>query len=902
MDSSPKEMVWLERKGSSRMIDRVSTEGREKDTSFNRSIENKELELFQQHKFTLHLVPKSLRCGKMRYIIFFLAHLVLLSLAFDRQKWKFCKDFEHCTYHRDRLRSDLPPLILSSFPSLNSDSSLSFSLTSHEDPSTIDVKLSFYDDCIFRFEANNGVDRYHSEHAIADPPLSFSVDCSSTDSNYICSWGDCLLSIPAEVGSSFTLSAGNDLASPSVLLNSNQFLYLSPSPGSIALDFTFPSSTSLHGLPEHSLPFSLPSTLSSDEPIRLFNLDVFQYEVDSSFPLYGSVPFLFSRGPSTTAVFWNNPSDSYVDIDHSPTNSTSYFYSESSSLDAFILLGPTPTKVFSQWRSITGSFPPPPDFALGYHQCKWNYRDEKDVLKLLDEFETRDLPVDTIWLDIEHTKGKRYFTWDPRHFPDPEGLQNTLWSLGRRMVTITDPHIKKDSSYHVHKQALAKNVYIMNSDKKTPFEGHCWPGTSHYIDYLNPEARSFWAELYKSTNYKGKTHTLHQWNDMNEFSVFNHAETTAPRDVMHFDGSQWVENRQVHNLYGFLMHSSTKQGLLLDNPGSRPFILTRSFFAGSGSTGVAVWTGDNTADWNHLRISIPMLLSLSISGIPFVGADIGGFFDHPDAELITRWYQLGAWYPFMRSHAHLDSPRREPWLYGKETESRIRKVLIQRYSYLPYWKLLFKELEDSGVPPLRPLWMIGDDFVDNEEVLLVGNDILVVPVLSPGQTSLSLDLPSNTEWFDVRNGQEISNNFVFNVDVDSIPVLQRAGSIIPRKFRLRRSTAFMVLDPITLDVAVDREGTASGRYYNDDGVSYDYQSNKIDDAVIEMGNNSLCWTVQEKEFKKIEIERICLFGVSSPVSVTNEGIDIDFFSDNGRLVIKKPNVFTNEDWCLQFNF
>ncbi|KAL0212503.1 hypothetical protein RCL1_006129 [Eukaryota sp. TZLM3-RCL] len=838
--------------------------------------------------------------------------LLILSscFAFDRHKWKFCSDFSHCTLHRSRIVDTTPEVTLTTSPVWNEkSSSLDFSAKSEDN--IFQLSISFYDNCIFRVQANNEVPRYHSEHAL-NPDLSplSSVDCQASRSSFQCHWGSCYLSLPSSVGSSLFMDAGTSGNEPLVSINNRNFLYLSPSePGSIGLDFAFPQARSLYGLPEHALSFKLPHTLSSTEPIRLYNLDVFQYEVDSTFPLYGSIPFLVSSSPSGfSGVYWNNPSDSFVDIAYDTNEARSYFFSESGSLDAFILLGPTPSEVMQQWRFLTGTFPSPPTFSLGYHQCRWNYRDEQDVYKVLSEFEARDLPVDTLWLDIEHTHGKRYFTFDKHLFPNPRKLQEDLWKVGRRMVTISDPHIKKDTSYHVYKEAANKSLLVKDSNGNKDFEGHCWPGTSVYIDFLNPAAQEFWAGQYSEGNYKHKTEHLHTWNDMNEPSVFNHDETTMPRDVVHFDGKVEVAHRDVHNLYGFLMHKSTRKGHLKYNSNIRPFVLTRSFFAGSSSTGVAVWTGDNTANWDHLKASIPMLLSLSISGIGFSGADIGGFFGHPDAELMTRWFQLGAWYPFMRSHAHIDSPRREPWLFGKTTERHIRSALIERYSYIPYWKSLFYHYEQTGVPPLRPWWMVTSadtNNYDSEHVLFVGDAIMVIPVLEPHSASVTTPLPSEFIWFDARTGTQITENpATFEVTIDEIPVLQRGGTIIPRKYRLRRSTVFMEDDPITLEVALDVDGNAKGFYYNDDGISFDYQEGALDYASIELSNNILCWNAESSSYKRLEIERISVTGTTLKlVNVySNIGELLHFTLLDDKVIIKKPKVYSDEDWCITLEF
>jgi alpha 1,3-glucosidase len=271
---------------------------------------------------------------------------------------------------------------------------------------------------------------------------------------------------------------------------------------------------------------------------------------------------------------------------------------------------------------------------------------------------------------------------------------------GRKMVTISDPHIKKDDGYQIYAEAKSRSYFVKTKDG-SDYEGWCWPGSSMWLDYFNPEIYKWYSQRYSYENYKGSTPNLFLWNDMNEPSVFNGPEVTFPKDIVHYGG--W-ENRDVHNLYGLLQHMSTFDGLIERSNGHiRPFILTRSFFAGSQRTS-AVWTGDNAAQWSHLKIAIPMLLSLSVTGFGFAGADVGGFFYNPDAKLLVRWYQAGAYQPFYREHAHIDTARREPWLFGDDNTRLIRQAIEQRYNYLPYWYTLFYKQEKHGIPPMLPLW------------------------------------------------------------------------------------------------------------------------------------------------------------------------------------------------------
>merc|ERR1719352_1549371 len=381
---------------------------------------------------------------------------------------------------------------------------------------------------------------------------------------------------------------------------------------------------------------------------------------------------------------------------------------ESGIMDVFIMLGPGPKDVSRQYGRLTGNTPLPPEILRAYHQCRWNYNDQADVTAVDAKFDEHNIPMDVMWLDIEHTDGKKYFTWDSRKFPDSVAMLENLSSHGRKLVTIVDPHIKKDSGYWVHNDLSSKGLYVKNKDGND-YEGWCWPGASYYPDFLNAEARDYFAE----------------------------------QDKMHGQ----VEHRDMHNMYGMLYTMATHKGHLIKSDNTlRPFVLTRSAYAGSQRY-AAIWTGDNTAEWGHLEASIPMCLSLSIAGMGFCGADIGGFFGNPDGELFVRWYQAAAFQPFFRSHAHIDTKRREPWLYSAGEMALIRTAVRSRYALLPLWYTLFYEQEQDGTPPMRPLWYEfpeDEGSYAKEGIHMVGSSLLVAPVLTKGSTQVDVYFPGST--------------------------------------------------------------------------------------------------------------------------------------------------------------
>uniref|UniRef100_A0A672J5Q3 Uncharacterized protein n=1 Tax=Salarias fasciatus TaxID=181472 RepID=A0A672J5Q3_SALFA len=692
-------------------------------------------------------------------------------------------------------------------------------------------------------------------------------------------------------------------------------------PSAISLDFSLPGVEHVYGIPEHADPLRLKTTDNGD-PYRLYNLDVFQYELFNPMALYGAVPVMLAHNAQrTTGIFWFNAAETWVDISSNTAGKTVFgkmldyvqgssetpqtdvrWISESGIIDVFLMLGPTAKDVFSQYASLTGTQSFPPLASIAYHQCRWNYNDQEDVKSVDAGFDEHDIPYDFIWLDIEHTDGKRYFTWDPHKFVRLENLFCTL-------VAIVDPHIKIDSNYKIHNEIRSRGFYVKNKDGGD-YEGWCWPGSAGYPDFTRADMRAWWASMFAYDQYEGAMENMYTWNDMNEPSVFNGPEVTMHKDAMH---GAW-EHRDLHNIYGFYVQMATAEGLTQRSGGvERPFVLTRAFFAGSQRYG-AVWTGDNAAEWDHLKISIPMCLSLGLVGISFCGADVGGFFKTPSTELLVRWYQTGAYQPFFRAHAHLDTPRREPWLFGPENTALIREAIRQRYTLLPYWYQQFYNAHQTGEPIMRPLWVEYPQdpatFALDDEYL-IGRDLLVHPVTEEGSRGVTAYLPGKDEvWFDVHTFQKHSGaqNLYIPVTMSSIPVFQRGGSIIPRKLRVRRSSTCMEHDPYTLFVALSPQRSAVGELYIDDGHTFNYQKKEFIHRRLSFSNNALSSVdlAPDAQFTTNSwIERIVFLGASKPSKVTlktadgqESQLEFDFDAAVSVLTLRKPGMNAGADWTV----
>lgn len=400
------------------------------------------------------------------------------------------------------------------------------------------------------------------------------------------------------------------------------------------------------------------------------------------------------------------------------------------------------------------------------------------------------------------------------------------------------------------------------------------------------------------------------------------------KDLLNLAG---VEHREWHNLYGMLFQRATAEGQIRRNQpdeNERPFVLSRSFFAGSQRYG-SIWTGDNGAEWSHLKVAAPMLLSLNTAALSFVGADVGGFFGNPDAELITRWMQAGAYQPFFRGHAHHDSKRREPWIFGNEWMKIMRVAAMKRYALLPYWYTIFREAGITGMPVMRTMWMQYPEaelLYSLDDQYLIGSDLLIKPITEPGVQQFLIHFPSRDNWYDVDTFKEMKaradvdeeNIGVMSLnlkcDIEKIPAYQRGGSIISRKLRLRRSSRLMYSDPYTLYIALDRTGIAEGDLYMDDEHSFDHMkinyfgqakfSIDIKESIQNIVTNAeSIWVRNDAENRMIE--RIIVMGCEkSPKSLLLSDTYLDFNYDASlrTLIVRKPNISALSDWKVEIQY
>ncbi|WP_129716514.1 glycoside hydrolase family 31 protein [Pedobacter sp. SYP-B3415] len=506
-----------------------------------------------------------------------------------------------------------------------------------------------------------------------------------------------------------------------------------------------------------------------------WNTDAYSYGWDRD-PLYRTIPFYIGiHGSAAYGIFFDNTFRSYFDFGREDEAKTS-FWADGGELQYYYIHGPHMMDVVKRYHSLTGTHQLPPRWALGYHQCRWSYYPDAKVRDIARNFRERKIPCDAIYLDIDYMDGYRCFTWNKKYFPDPKKMIKDLSDQGFKTVVMIDPGIKVDDNYWVFKEGKEKRYFCRRSDDYY-MEGHVWPGRCQFPDFTNPKVRTWFGGLYKELVEMG---VAGFWNDMNEPAVFGSG--TFPNDVRHnYDGYRG-SHRKAHNVYGMQMVRSTYDGLRKLQRNKRPFTITRAGYSGVQRY-ACVWTGDNVASWEHLKIGNIQCQRLSVSGVPFAGTDIGGFSGEPDGELFTRWIQMGVFSPFMRAHSAGDTREREPWSFGEPFESINRKFIELRYRLMPYLYSVFWEHHRYGFPILRPLVMLEQENISNhyrQDEFTFGDKILVCPVLEQGATSRRVYLPKG-QWYNFWTNELLQggSEYVVQAALEDMPLFARAGSVIP---------------------------------------------------------------------------------------------------------------------------
>jgi alpha-glucosidase len=646
--------------------------------------------------------------------------------------------------------------------------------------------------------------------------------------------------------------------------------------GTVGLSLTIHPDESCYGLGERASSLNL-----RGKRLELWNHDPWEYGWGTD-PLYFSIPFYLGvHSNGVYGLLWDNASRGSVDLGAATANEIS-FEAEGGELCYYLFAGKDVNTILSRYTELTGRINLPPLWALGYHQSRFSYPSQDAVLKLAADLRDRNIPCDAIYLDIHYMDGFRAFTWSRERFTGLRQLITELHTKGFKVVAALNPGIKADPHYPAYNTGISQDVFLKYPDGE-PFSAASWPGISHFPDFTRSESRSWWVERARELVEAGIDGFS---NGMGEPTVLTTEGVRSLPDYIPYDNDgRGADFAGSHNVYGMLMGCASLAALEQHRPAHRQWNLSRAGFAGAQRY-AASWTGSNASDWDHLRLSVSMTLNMGMSGAPMTGAAVGGFRGNADGELFTRWLQAACLMPLFFSHSAPGTLQHEPWSFGQPYEI-INRVTIQlRYRLLLYLYSVVAQCKEFGWPVVRPLFMAEPDNPNLRSVddcYMLGDAILVAPVLEPGAVSRSVYLPTG-QWYDYWTNELLDGgqDLVVTAPLERLPLFVRAGTVLPVLPEMQ-FTGQATVDTLTLRVYPGRFETV---LYEDRGEGMDFAQGDYRWVYVTCNWEESRLTIDrrvagkfEPGYSKIKLEVVAFDEEPMEVRVDRQGAPLWFYDD-----------------------
>jgi len=619
--------------------------------------------------------------------------------------------------------------------------------------------------------------------------------------------------------------------------------------------------------------------------------------LDPTVALYASIPFMIEVNPQRGYVyglFFDNQSQSYFNMgrnDWSDMEGKYYFGALFGELDYYFFLGERTVDVLRQYTHLTGRAPMPPRYTLGYHQGCYGYFDRGRLETVANAYRAARFPCDGLHIDIDLQDNYRTFTHSKLKFPNIAEMMEGLHAQGFKCSTDISPLVtdnvldeKAEMTPYRHRQALlAMGGLIYDAHAGGAVNADLFKGQVNYGDNagVNPypypplrpnqngmtplttsgnypdlgraDVREAWGWQYKHLIKDVGLDMI--WQDMMcpalDGNVFENG--TFPLTLMVSDGDDYVPNALTHNAYAQYLAMATWEGLNRLRPDIRNFLVVRSGYAGIQRY-AALWTGDSASSWDFLRINVPQVLNLGLSGVPISGCDIGGFAEDTgstpgpfftngkvtgavtDDELFTRWMHLGAFLPWFRNHYNgYRKEFQEPWRYAEPVPTNCRKYVELRYRMLQLHYDAMYEWSQTGMPPARALFLNdpGDPEVYRhiDDQFFAGKDFLVAPILVPakagagGAAVRSIYLPAGYDWYAFKDGSARLDPPVrggttiveYRAGLDHVPIFVRAGAILPMHSLVEQYVGELAENPLEINFYPGPDDVYL--LYQDDGIT-----------------------------------------------------------------------------------
>ncbi len=518
--------------------------------------------------------------------------------------------------------------------------------------------------------------------------------------------------------------------------------------------------------------------------MRMFNLDAMGYNAEHGDPLYKHIPFYITFVPevnTTYGLFYDTFATCTFDMGKETDNyyeTYRYFQAELGDLDYYLIYGGNIAAVVARYTQLIGRPALPPRWSLGYLGSTMAYTEAENAQERLAEFvqlcQQHDIPCSLFHLSSGYTlgeDGKRYvFTWNRKRVPDPAQMVQTFHDAGIRVAANIKPYLLM--THPMYEAAAAQGLFIKRADADTPHVEVLWGGEGSYLDFTNPAAYDWWKLQIKEQLLTYGIDAI--WNDNNEFEIWDDAARC-------FGFGAEMPIGLARPLQTLLMARASYEALRAYYPDQHPFVISRA-----GCPGVQryaqTWSGDNSSSWHTLKWNIPMGLSLSMSGMPNTGHDVGGFIGEtiPDAELFVRWVQQGVFFPRFCIHSwHKDRTVNEPWMHP-DVLPIVRQWIKFRYQLMPYFEMLLNALHAHGTPVMRPLvYAFPDDPLCRTIMasFMLGEQLLVTAVVQAGAVTCRVYLPAGTRWHNFYTRETFAGGQTVEVPapLERIPLFVREG-------------------------------------------------------------------------------------------------------------------------------
>ncbi|XP_033325789.2 lysosomal alpha-glucosidase [Megalopta genalis] len=682
----------------------------------------------------------------------------------------------------------------------------------------------------------------------------------------------------------------------------------------------------IYGIGEHR------SSLKLNTYWQIFTLFNKDQPPSENANLYGSHPFYLMVENSGRAHGVLMLNSNAMDIILQPSPGIT-FRTIGGIFDIYFFLGPSPADVIRQYSEIVGKPFMPPYWSLGFHLCRYGYGSLEGTKKVWNRTIAAGIPFDTQWNDLDYMEKNNDFTYNLEKFKDLPKFLEELHSRGMHYIPLIDAGISASEahgSYLPYDEGIKKGIFVKDEESK-PFIGKVWNyGSTAWPDYTDPKTSEYllhmMSNMHENFSYDGA------WIDMNEPSNFydGHkngcsnnnldnpvyvpnvignklATKTLCMNAKHYLGLHY----DLHNTYGISQAIATNNALTKIRK-KRPFIISRSTWVGHGHY-AGHWTGDVFSTWHDLRMSIPEVLSFSFYQIPMVGADICGFNWNTTASLCNRWMQLGAFYPFSRNHNSDDTIEQDPVAMGELVVRSSKRALEIRYRLLPYLYTLFFRAHKFGDTVARPLFFeFPDDpiTVDIDTQFLWGASLMIAPVLEEKELNVSAYLPQGI-WYDYYTKEALSSDVgqwrMLDAPLDTIPLMIRGGSILSAQKPASTTTASRK-NNFELLVALDKNQTAKGELYWDDGDSLDtLEKGQFVWLLFSADGNILSSLRQEKNtfMEPMILDQIQIWGVASNVTnVLLNGREMKYQYNSTENSLTTSNLRTDlrKDFKLEWKY